>query len=103
MIPPIYTSTTLKTDLRSVKDATQDTLAIITDGTRGNYLFGSESSIDNDLAELAWEEANAERIIEGIERGREGIAHGEYVIGADAAIALADNLFYEQTMAAADV
>ena len=90
MIPPVYPSTTLKTDFKAIKDATRDVYAIITDGTRGNFLFGAESCIENEFAEIAWDEANAERIIEGVERGRAGIARGEYIEGADAAIAWAE-------------
>ena len=47
MIPPIYPSTTLKTDFKAVKDATQDEYAIVTDGTRGNYVFGTDPCIEN--------------------------------------------------------
>lgn len=90
MIPRIYPSTTLKTDYRTVKDATRAELAIVTDGSRGNYLFGAESCIEDEMAYAAWEQANAERIAQGIERGRAGIARGEYIEGADAAIAWAE-------------
>lgn len=90
MIPPIYPSTTLKTDFKAVKDATQDEYAIVTDGTRGNYVFGTDPCIENEYAMAAWEEANAERIAQSIERGRAGIARGEYIEGADAAIAWAE-------------
>ena len=43
-----------------------------------------------------WEEANAERIIEGIERGRADFARGAYVIGTDAAIALSNKMRQER-------
>ena len=96
MIPPIYSSTTLKTDLKAVKEATQDSYAIVTDGSRGNCLFGAEPCIEDEFAMAAWEEANAERIIEGIERGRADFARGAYVIGTDAAIALSNKMRQER-------
>ena len=96
MIPPIYPSTTLKTDFKAVKDATQDEYAIITDGTRGNYVFGTDPCIENEYAMAAWEEANAERIIAGIERGRADFARGAYVVGTDAALALSDKMRQER-------
>ena len=43
-----------------------------------------------DDAASAWEQANAARIARGVERGRAGIARGEYVEGADDAIAWAE-------------
>lgn len=92
MIPAIYPSSTLKTDLRKVKDATQDALAIITDGNRGNYLFGSTQAFKDEIAEAAWEAANAERISAGIEQGMADIAHGAFVVGTDAAIALSEKM-----------
>ena len=92
MIPPIFVSSALKTDMRSIKNATSSTLAIITDGNRGNYLFGSEQRLEDEMSEAAWEEANAARIIDGIERGRAGIARGEFVEGAEAAIAWAEKM-----------
>ncbi len=99
MIPPIYPSTALKTDLKAVKEATQDKYAIVTDGSRGNFLFGAEPCIEEEFATVAWEEANAERIIEGIERGRADFARGAYVVGTDAAIALSDKMRQERMKA----
>lgn len=90
MIPPIYPSTTLRADMRTIKEATREALAIITGGSKGTYLFGSEQSLADEVSSAAWEEANAARIIESVERGRAGIARGEYIEGADAAIAWAE-------------
>ena len=102
MIPPIYISSMLKTDMRSIKDATEDSLAVITDGSRGNYLFGTESNLEDELSVAAWEEANAERIIAGIERGKADFARGAFVEGVDAAIALSDKMRRERMMATHD-
>ena len=100
MIPPIFPSTALRADMRVVKDATKDTLAIITGGSKGNYLFGSEKSLEDEISSAAWEEANAERIIESVERGRAGIARGQFVEGTDAAIALSEKIRLERSIAA---
>lgn len=100
MIPPIYISSALKKDIRSIKEATKDSLAIITDGSRGNYLFGSEPSLEDEVAGAAWEQANAERILESIERGRTDFERGAFVVGTDAAIALSEKMRLERTPAA---
>lgn len=100
MIPAIYPSSTLRSDYRSVKDATKNRLAIVTDGSRGNYLFGSESSFEDELASAAWEESNADRIIAGVERARADFARGAYVVGTDAAIALSNQMRQERMQAA---
>ena len=100
MIPSVYPSTVLKTDFRTAKEATTDAFALVTDGSRGTFLFGSEESLDEEIEASAWEEANAERIIAAIERGRAGIARGEYVVGADNAIALANQMRLERLQAA---
>ena len=92
MIPPVYASTDLKTDLREVKDATREHIGVITENGRGRYIFGYAPAFEDEINTAAWEEANAERIIESIERGMADIARGDYVVGADAAIALAEKM-----------
>lgn len=92
MIPAVIPSTDLKTRLRSVKDTTADSLAIITENGRGRFIFGSRAAIDHEAEMAAWEEANAERIIMAVERGRDEIARGDFIDGTDAMIAYSEQL-----------
>lgn len=98
MIPPIYPSTTLRAEMRTIKEATRDALAIITGGSKGTYLFGSEQSLADEVTSAAWDEANAARIIESVERGRADFARGAFVEGTDAAIALSEKMRLDGNM-----
>lgn len=87
-----YPSTALRTQFREIKDLTKDQLAIITEGSKGSYVFGSEQAFEDEIAAEARNAAYARRIAAGIEAGRADIARGDFVVGADAAIAQAEEL-----------
>ena len=88
----VYPTTALKTQLREIKNLTTDGLALITEGGRGSFVFGSERALDEELAAEARGAAYARRMAAGIEAGRADIACGDFVVGAEAAIARAEEM-----------
>lgn len=88
----VFPTSDLKTDYREVKDATREKLAVITEGGRGQYAFGSEAAFDAELESVAWEEANAERILAGIDLAMAQIERGEFVEGLEEGIAYSEKL-----------
>lgn len=83
----VFPSTALRTELSEVKRAADSDAVIITDTGNTQYVFVSEAILDAQLEREASEAAYAERMAWGIRRARAGIARGEYVVGAEAAIA----------------
>ncbi len=85
-----FPSTMLRTDLSTAKEAARHAETIITDKSNTHYVFASEDVFAHTIERAATEAAYAERMARGIRRARAGIEHGEYVVGADAAIAEAE-------------
>lgn len=88
----IFPSTALRSDQVAVKKAAQNEPVIITDNNGQYYLFSSEAAFNERLHVEAEEAAYEARMARGIRRAREGIARGEYVVGAEAAIAAAQHM-----------
>ena len=88
----VFSTTDLRTNYREVKDATREELAIITEGGRGQYAFGSEEAFYAELDSAAWEEANAERILMGIDLAMTQFERGSYVEGLEEGIAYSEHL-----------
>ena len=88
----IFPSTALRADQAAVKRAADQEHAIVTDNNGQHYLFFSEGDFDQTLSREAAEAAYIARIEHRIERSRRGIAHGEFVVGAEAAIAKAKQI-----------
>lgn len=82
-----YPSTALRASQAEVKQAAQEQKVIITDNGGRIYYFLTEESYDDALLRAAEGAAYAERMSCSIRRARAGIARGECVEGADAAIA----------------
>lgn len=92
----VYPTSDLKTCFREVKDATRNELAVITEGGRGRYVFGSEEAYENMINSAAWEEANAELIITGIETAMAQFERGEFIEGLEEGIAYSEKLRLER-------
>ena len=91
-MPIIFPSTELRSNQAEIKRAAKKAPVIITDNNNHHYLFMSETEYEHRLQNEAKEAAYAARMAHGIRRAREGIAHGEYVVGAEAAIAKAQGM-----------
>ena len=85
-------SSELRSKLGEVKQAARNEPVVVTNGGSTNYLFMSEESYEREMRKAAEEAAYAERMARCIKRAREGIARGEYVVGAEEAIRAADRL-----------
>lgn len=88
----VFPSTALRADQASVKRAAENEPVIITDNNSQHYIFCSESAFDRIVQSEAEQAAYAARMARAIRRARSGIARGEYVVGADAAIAAARHM-----------
>ena len=89
---PVFPTTELKTNYREIKDATREGLAIITEGGRGQYAFESEAAFDEELDSAAWEAANTERIMVGIDLAMAQFESGEFIEGLEEGIAYSEKL-----------
>ena len=85
----IFPSTALRANQVAVKRAAKDKPVVITDNNDQNYVFCSEEAFAQRLRREAEEAAYAARMAHGIRRARQEISRGEYVEGAEAAIAQA--------------
>lgn len=92
----IFPSTALRTSQPKVKRAAQIEPVIITDNNSQQYLFMTEQEFARRLQNEADEAAYATRMARGIRRAKEGIARGEYVVGANAAIAQAQRMAHHE-------
>jgi 1-acyl-sn-glycerol-3-phosphate acyltransferase len=79
-------------DRTAVKRAAKNETVVITDNNDQHYLFCSEEVFDRRLRQEAEEAAYAARMARGIRRAKESISRGEFVVGAEAAIAEAQRL-----------
>ena len=88
----IFPSTALRSSQTEVKRAACNEPAVITDGSNLHYLFLSEQDYEARLRREEEIAAYEERMARGIERAKAGIARGQYVVGAEAAIKRANEL-----------
>ena len=87
MLPPVFPSTALRTRQAEVKRAADAQEVLITDNGSQNYAFASERVLADTLNDAEWDADFTEHVAERIRRGMEEIERGEYIVGADAAIA----------------
>jgi len=88
-MPQVFPSTALRSSQAAVKQAANIEPAIITDGSNLHFLFLSERDYAERIKREKEMAAYEARMARGIERAKAGIARGEYVIGAEEAVAKA--------------
>ncbi len=88
-MPAVFPSTTLRSNQLAVKRAAKDGPVIITDNNDQYYFFCSEEAFARQLRKEAEQAAYSARMAHGIRRAKEEISRGEFVVGAEAAIAQA--------------
>lgn len=83
----IYSSASLKTKQREVKDAALREVVHITENGNGAFVFCSEELFERKLRDAADKAVYEERMRNVIERGRADMAAGRVVEGTAAALA----------------
>lgn len=87
-----FPSTMLRTDQRAVKDAASAEPVLVTNKDNRNLVLCGLERFRESLDRRREERAFDDRVMEAVERGRRGIAAGEYVIGIEAAIAESERM-----------
>ena len=82
----IYSSVALRDRQREVKDAAREHVVRITENGAGAYVFCSEAVYERELRRAAEEAVYAERMAVAVREGREDVAAGRIVVGAEAAM-----------------
>ena len=87
-----FPSTMLRTDQRAVKDAASAEPVLVTNKDNRHLVLCGLERFRESLDRRREERAIDDRVMEAVERGRRGIAAGEYVIGIEAAIAESERM-----------
>ena len=87
-----FPSTMLRTDQRAVKDAASAEPVLVTNKDNRNLVLCGLERFRESLDRRREKRAFDDRVMEAVERGRRGIAAGEYVIGIEAAIAESERM-----------
>lgn len=86
-ITPIYSFAALKSKQREVKNRADYEVVHITENGNAGYIFCSEEVFAQEKAQAAADALYEQELRATIERGRQDIAAGRYVVGSEATIA----------------